>query len=424
MSAGTDTSSPAESGSAAALLADPAVIACPYPAYAQLRQHCPVFEVPGMGMHLITRYDDIARVLRDPATFSSAHTDSFGAESLALSPPTDAVKKVMAQAPQQVAALLFTDDLVHRRHRELVQQAFSARRVAKLEESIAATTTEILDAVIPRGRVELMSEFAQRLPITVIADALGVPRGHIGTFTVWSDAIAAPAGRALTEPEHLECARHYVDFMAYFADQIAERRARPTDDLLTDLVRAETLGAEPLSDSELLTIVAQILTAGNHTTAKAIGFTMQLLLNRPGLMSTVRANPDRLADVIEESLRLESPVQLMLRVTTREVEIGGATLAAGTLVMLVFGSANHDDAVFPDPDTADIDRPNLRKHLAFSAGVHHCLGAALARAEIRVGLSCFLERAHNIRADGPESLEPSLILRGPAELSLAFEPAP
>lgn len=407
-----------------AMLADPAVIACPYPAYAGLRAHCPVFEVPGMGVHLITRYDDIARVLRDPATFSSAHTDSFGTESLALSPPSEAVRAVMAQAPPQVAALLFTDDPQHRRHRELVQQAFSARRVAKLEESIAATTIEILDEVIPRGEVELMTEFAQRLPITVIADALGVPRADIGTFTVWSDAIAAPAGRALSEPEHLECARAYVDFMAYFAQQIAERRRHPTDDLLTDLVRAEIDGAQPLSDSELLTIVAQILTAGNHTTAKAIGFTMQLLLDRPELMDTVRRQPERLGDVIEESLRLESPVQLMLRVTTREVEVGATVLPEGALVMLVFGSANHDENMFPDPDTADIDRPNLRKHLAFSAGIHHCLGAALARCEIRIGLSAFLARAHDIRAvEGTGALEPSLILRGPAELRLTFDPA-
>jgi cytochrome P450 len=386
-----------------------------------------VFEVPGLGVHLITRYDDIARVLRDPGTFSSAHTDSFGTESLALSPPSDAVREVMAQAPPQVAALLFTDDPQHRRHRELVQQAFSARRVAKLEQCIAATTTEILDEVIPRGEVEFMTEFAQRLPITVIADALGVPRADIDTFTVWSDAIAAPAGRALSEPEHLQCARAYVDFMVYFDQQITERRRHPTDDLLTDLVRAEIDGpgphTEPLSDSELLTIVAQILTAGNHTTAKAIGFTMQLLLDRPELMDTVRRRPERLADVIEESLRLESPVQLMLRVTTREVKIGGTTLPEGALVMLVFGSANHDDNTFPDPDTADIDRPNLRKHLAFSAGTHHCLGAALARAEIRIGLAEFLGRARNIRAvEGTGALEPSLILRGPAELLLTFEP--
>jgi cytochrome P450 len=295
--------------------------------------------------------------------------------------------------------------------------------VAKLEESIATTTREILDEVIPRGEVELMTEFAQRLPITVIADALGVPRADIATFTVWSDAIAAPAGRALTESEHLVCARHYVDFMAYFADQIADRRAHARDDLLTDLVRAEIAGEEGRSDSELLTIVAQILTAGNHTTAKAIGFTMALLLDRPDLLQTVRADPDRLADVIEESLRLESPVQLMLRVTTREVEIDGSVLPEGALVMLVFGSANRDEATFPDPDTVDIDRPNLRKHLAFSAGVHHCLGAALARTEIRIGLGSFLTRATAIRAvEGTGSLEPSLILRGPAELKLTFRP--
>jgi cytochrome P450 len=330
----------------------------------------------------------------------------------------------MATGYPEEPALLFTDDPVHRRHRGLVQQAFSARRVAQLEEAIEQTAHEVIDGFIHRGSVELMSEYAQRLPLTVIADALGVPRADLPTFTAWSDAITAPVGRILDDAEQLTNAHSYVAFQRYFADEIDRRREHHSDDLLGDLVRAELAGEERLSTMELLGIITQILAAGNHTTAKCIGFTTMMLMQNPDLLDTVRSDSERMADVIEESLRLEAPVQLMGRITTREVELGGTVIPEKSLLMLAFGSANRDESVYPDPDSIRIDRPNVRKHLAFSTGPHHCLGAALARAEARIGLNTLLARTTDLRPEGePMQLEPSPILRGPATLRVAFRPA-
>jgi cytochrome P450 len=400
---------------------DPDMIECPYTAYSELRRTAPVFEVPGLGFYVVSRYEDIARVVRDPATFSSEYSTAFGAQGLSFSTPTEEVDEVMAGGLPEKAALLFTDDPIHRRHRGLVQQAFSARRVAQLEDAIEATAHDIIDEFIDCGCVELMTEYAQRLPLTVISDGLGVPRDDLPTFTVWSDAVTAPVGRLLSDEEQLVNAHHYVAFQHYFAEHIDRRRENPADDLLTDLVRAEFEGEQPLETMELLGIITQILAAGNHTTAKCIGFTMRMLLDNPELMDTVQADPSRLADIVEESLRLEAPVQLMLRLTTRDVEIAGVEVPEGSLLMLAFGSGNRDESVFPEPDAIDIDRPNLRKHLTFSTGAHHCLGAALARVEVRVALAVLLSRAGDfVLEPGTGELEPSPILRGPSELRMTF----
>jgi cytochrome P450 len=152
---------------------------------------------------------------------------------------------------------------------------------------------------------------------------------------------------------------------------------------------------------------------------------MRMLLDHPELMACVRDDPERTADLVEESLRLEAPVQMMLRLATRDTELGGTPIPKGALLMLAFGSANHDESVFPDPETPDIDRANLRKHLTFSTGPHHCLGSALARAEVRIGINVLLSRAGDFELEpGSWKLEPSPVLRGPERMALSFRPVP
>ncbi|HET9770784.1 MAG TPA: cytochrome P450 [Acidimicrobiia bacterium] len=407
------------------LLNDPDVIKCPFGLYALMQESEPVAEIPGIGF-LVTRYDDAMAVLRNPTLFSSAYTSGFGATGLSLGERPRAADDVMAEGYPEVQALLFTDDPVHRRHRGLVGQAFSPRRVAQLEGSIKEVAEGLLDRVADRGRIELHGEFAAPLPLTVVADALGVPTEDIGRFKAWSDTVTAPVGRLVPDDEWLTISAGLVEFQHYFASRIDERRVAPRDDLLTDLVTAQLDDEDPLSTSELLNIITQLLVAGNETTANAICSGVRLLVDQPELLDRLRGDAALVVPFTEEVLRLESPVQGMPRVTTAATELGGVEIPEGARVVVLFGAANRDGSVFPGPDEVDLDRPNLRAHLAFSQGPHHCVGSALGRAELRIAFELLLTRLPGLRlAPGAEPTHrPTLMLRGYTELPLEFDRPP
>ena len=405
------------------LLNDPEVIECPFGLYTLMLENEPVVDIPGVGV-LVTRHGHIQEVTRHPELYSSAYSTGFASTGLSINPRPPMVDDVLAQGYPEVQALIFTDDPVHRRHRGLVSQAFTPRRVEQLSDTVRAIAMDLIDRFAGHGSLELFTEFATPLPLTVISDALGVPRSDGPLFKGWSDAVMALIGRLVPDDEYVAVAHQLVDFQRYFAALIDERHADPRDDLLTDLVKAELEGEHPLSKSELLNIIAQLLVAGNETTANALCSGMRLLLEEPVLRSRVTANPALIPNLIEEVLRLESPVQGFPRMATADTELGGVKIPKGSRVILMYGAGNRDEREFASPGEVDLERPNLRSHLAFSHGPHHCMGAALARAELRLSFELLLGRLPNLRlADGfvPEH-KPSLMVRGLKELHLAFDP--
>jgi cytochrome P450 len=258
----------------------------------------------------------------------------------------------------------------------------------------------------------------------VIADALGVHRGDMDKFKQWSDDAVAPLGGLISYERRVECARSLVEFQHYFAARLDERRREPRDDILTDLINARLDGVAPLDTAEMLNILLQLLVAGNETTTNLIASAMMLLLKNPEQMAALVSDAALIPNLVEESLRMESPVQQLFRQATVDTEIGGVKIPARSIVAACYASANRDDAQFPDADRFDSRRDNARTHLAFGQGVHFCLGAALARLETRIAFELLLERLKNIRL-APNRNDfahvPSLILRGLRVLYIEFD---
>lgn len=402
-------------------LLDPVVLAEPYDFYRALREDSPVHATP-YGFWLISRYDDVMSVVRDPERFSSQMLGPFAAE------PGPEVAAILADAYPGVATLLTNDPPSHTRFRNLVNKAFTPKRVGQMEGEIRQIAEDLVDRFADSGAVEIVSEFAVPLPLTVIADALGVDRADMGAFKRWSDDSVAPLSGLLTEERKVECAHSRVEMQRYMVERIEERRAARRDDLLSDLVHARLdpvdgeAEGEPLTVAELLNVIEQLLVAGNETTTKVITSGLLVLLGRPDQLAMVRADPNLVANLVEEALRYESPVQMLFRTTTVDVTIGAVTIPAGSACLVMYGSANRDDAHFAEAATFDVARPNARTHLAFGQGPHFCVGAALARAEARIAFDVLLERLDDLAVAPTNTFERelSMVLRGWRALHLTF----
>lgn len=397
----------------------PETVENPYEFYRAIREEMPVYQVPGAGLFIISRYDDIMEVLNNEEVFSSNLPPGVQAA------PTPEIEEIWRTGYPPVNTLLTNDPPAHTRYRSLVNKAFSARRAAGMEASVRKIANELVDAFIADGRVELVSQFAVGLPLTVIADALGVPRADMDKFKRWSDDSVAPLGGMISYERQVECTRSIVEFQHYFAARLEERRADPRDDILTDLVNARLEGVEPLDMAEMLSILQQLLVAGNETTTNLIASAMMLLLGSPEAISAVIADHSLIPNLVEEALRMESPVQGLGRLARIDTELGGAKIPAGSRLIVMYASGNRDDGHFAGADKLDVRRANARTHLAFGQGVHFCLGAALARLEGRVAFETLLTRLKSIRfASGLNDFAhtPSFILRGLHELHIEFEP--
>jgi cytochrome P450 len=413
---------------------DQALLRCPFPLYEVLRSVAPVTRNERLNAFVVSRYAEVIEVLRDTARFSSAMAS--GASSVTglarqivadpASPP-----RLVAQAERRLKlaespVLLFTDPPLHRRQRALVAAAFSPKRVKQLEPDVRRLTGELIDGFAADGRVELVSQFSIQLPMTVIAVLLGVPPSEMKTFKRWSNAFTAGVGAVGHSPEQLAEIFAEVDsFYDYFTEQIERRRSEPEDDLLTDLVAARIDDEEPLRLDEILQMLVQFLVAGNETTTNAITTLMHRLAQDPDLADRVRADQALVEPLVEEMLRVEAPVQGMFRVATTDTTLAEVAVPAGSLLWLVYGSANRDPEPFPDPDVLDLDGERA-PHLSFARFEHFCLGASIARLELRVAAELLLDRLTDLRLDcEPDELtyHRSFVLRGLSALPLTFKPA-
>ncbi|MBF6351520.1 MULTISPECIES: cytochrome P450 [Nocardia] len=379
------------------------------PLYAELRREEPVsrVELPygGQGW-LVTRYDDVRTVLGDPR-FSRAAT--VGREDVPRATP----------APAQADSLLSFDPPEHSRLRKLVAKAFTGRRVAELRPRTRQIVDEKLGAMEQAGSpADLVQSLALPLPVTVICEMLGVPAREQHRFRDFSDAILSTT--AYTR-EQIEAARASLE--GYLAEQVAQRRENPTDDLLGALVAARD-NEDRLSEKELVNLGVGILIAGHETTANQIANFTYILLTQREYWDQLQADPELVPGAVEELLR---HTQLgsgggQPRIATEDVVLSGVTVRAGDAVFVHTQSANRDEAVFEDPETLDLTRQR-NPHIAFGYGAHHCLGAQLARIELQVAMEALLERFPGLRLAVPEDQVPwksGLLVRGPEKLLVAW----
>jgi cytochrome P450 len=353
---------------------DPEVIADPYPVYRQLRNHAPAYWSPEASSWVLSRYDDVAAALIDPATYSSAS---------GIFPTPPGVDMTQLFLPM----LIMSDPPRHTQLRHLVSKAFTPRRIAGLETHIHTIVDDLLEQASNSGTWDFVSGFAGPLPAIVIADMLGVPREDRDRFRTWSTTLIQSNPIRGEFGPGLDAAAALYE---YFSTFLAERRAHPRDDLMTALVQAEVDG-EHLSEEELLGFCLLLLIAGHETTTNLLSNSAVVLAQHPESRRQLMDNPALVPAAVEELLRYDSPVQGLGRTLTRQVDLHGQPMKAGDTVLLLFGSANRDDHAFPDADRFDINRRPERQ-VAFGRGIHFCLGASLARLEARIALQALLAR--------------------------------
>jgi cytochrome P450 len=394
---------------------DPAVQQDPFPHYAALREQAPVWQGPG-GIYFVSRHDAVVDVLRQPNTFSSQWGNSAGAP--AVRGAENELREILKHGYPAVNTMLTLDPPLQTRYRKSVGKAFSTRRIESMEAKIRQRVVELLEAWPARGRVDFMRQLSVPLPVRVIADFLSIPLTREADVKRWSDDSVAAIGVSLSRERGLEAARGIVEMQNFLASLIEERQREPQDDFLSELVAAEFEDAEgvvrKLQMPEMLSIVQQLMVAGNEATTKGINEIMKLLVQHPVTWKRIQEDPSMIPAMLEEGLRLASPNQGLFRICTEDSEVAGISIPKGARLWVMFGSGNRDERVFADPDRFDPDRANLNESLAFGRGAHFCIGAPLARLELRVLYEELARRIETIAFAPGTTLEyePSFILRG------------
>ncbi|QIY70417.1 cytochrome P450 [Streptomyces sp. RLB1-33] len=389
---------------------DPAegLIDHPYAVYDRLRDTAPVHRIAGTDGNpawLVTRYEDVREALANPLlSMDKRHALPGSYQGLSLPPALDA-NLLNMEAPD------------HTRIRRLVVRAFTPRRVEQLRTPVRETADRLLDALGPHGSADLIAAYAAPLPITVICDLLGIPGEHRRDFRAWTDVLVAP------DPMRPGATKEAVVAMLGFLTQLlADKRKKPADDLLSDLIAVRDEG-ERLTEDELTSLAFLILFAGYENTVQLIGNAILGLLTHPDQLAALRANPERFPDAVEEFARHEGPALLAIRrFPVEDVTIGEVTVPAGETVLLSLAAANRDPARFPDPERLDLDR-DASAHLALGRGIHYCVGAPLARLETEIAVSALLERLPDLAlAADPAELRwrPSLRARGLLALPVTY----
>jgi cytochrome P450 len=368
----------------------------PFPWYAQMRAASPMWYAAEFDAWFAFGYDDVLALVNDPHTFSSQRGISVGEQG------------------RRRGSILSSDPPRHNQLRALVSQAFTPRAIEQMATEIQRIVNELLDAVADAGRMDVIVDLAYPLPVTVIADMLGVPVDLRATFKAWSDQVVSPS--------LAEAAMGGLALEAYFRGEIARRRAaadHPGD--LVDRLLHASIDGEPLGDDDIVDFCTLLLVAGNETTTNLIGNALWTFDEHPAVMDELRAEPALLPGAIEEVLRFRSPVQRLSRRALMETTLGGQALPAGTLVFGWLGSANRDETIFPNAATFDIHR-DAQRNLAFGHGIHACLGAPLAKLETQIALATVLARLRALQRDTSQPLAPtpSFFALGLQHLAMTF----
>jgi len=400
----------------------PEVLKSPWMMNRRLREEAPVFQDPNSGIFFISRYEDVVKMAMDHETFSSRMLTP--SRQLTASEDKE-IMDVMASGYPNVPTMLTEDPPAQRRYRKFVDGAFSPKALKALEPYIESLANELIDSFIGKGECEFLSEFGVPLPLRVIVNQLGAPEEDLPLFRKWTDAFIGNLSQQLDRDGLLQAAKDMVEFQHYFVERMEERRADPQDDILSKVVNASFDGEKPLDNAECLSMLSQILVAGNETTSATLTEGIWLLIQNPDQYEILKndLSEDMISRFVEESLRYSSPSSNMFRRTTKDVEMHGVTIPENSVLFARFASANQDPERFPEPEKFNLMRDNLREQVAFGKGVHHCLGAALSRREMNVGFKVIFERMENFRlqegASEPE-FSANALLHGLTGLDLAF----
>ena len=401
----------------------PDMLKSPWAMNKRLRDEAPVFQDPNSGIFFVSRYEDVVQMAMDHQTFSSQMMSA--SRQLAASEDPE-ILEVLNSGYPQVATMLTQDPPLQRRYRKFVDGAFSPSNLRALEPYIEALSIELVDSFSDKGECEFLSEFGVPLPLRVIVSQLGAPEDDLPLFRKWTDAFIGNLSQQLDRDGLLKAAKDMVEFQHYFVDRMNERRGDPRDDILSKIVNASIDGEKPLDDAECLSMISQILVAGNETTSATLTEGIWLLIQNPDqyqlLMEDLSA--DMISRLVEESLRISSPSANMFRRANRSVVMNGVTIPENSILFARFASANQDSERFPEPEKFNLMRDNLKDQVAFGKGVHHCLGAALSRRELTIGFRVVLERIGNFRlAEGASDPEFSAnaLLHGLTGLNIAFD---
>lgn len=365
----------------------PPMLDDPRPFYARARREEPVFWSESLRLWVVTRYEDVCAVAKDAARFSSL--DSITPTPATVPPPPELLAELVKGFPQ-LPSLVTIDPPAHAQQRALVSRALSLRRLAAFEVVIRRIAEGLVDGFVANGRVELVQAFAIALPGHFIVDLLGLPREDFARIDRWqydsTEIFAAQKPLA----QLVEHARGFVAFQHYLAAAIEARREHPRDDALSDIVTGAAALDPPLGMPELINMVLQVNFAGYETTAGLIAAAALELARDPGLFAAARSDPSVIPMIVEEVLRISSPIHAMYRTANEDVEIGGARIPKGDRVQIAYISANHDERRFEEPERLDLHRTT--PHLAFGHGIHFCIGAPLARLEGRIALEVLTRR--------------------------------
>ena len=422
---------------------DPATNHCPYAAYKTLRDQAPVWKDPVTGMYVITRYEDVREILSDTERFRNGVSGPglFSKDNINPDDPEKAQQLSAALAREEEIKRLYEeegwppvptldalDDPKHMELRRMFDAAFRPARIAELEPFVESLAHRLVDAFIDRGRCEFVAEYAIPLPLFVVGRQMGIEERHMLRIKEWTESFAQRLGLMQKPEERVESARKEIEFQKFFQPIFERLRREPNDSLLSDLVNKEIPEwGRPLTDAELHSeMMIDFMVGGSETTTNALSGGILLLLRDPAVGEHLATDLDgNLPKFVEEVLRLEGPVQGLVRQNVVDVELHGVKIPAGSVLNVRYAAANRDERHFACPEQIDLERKRIRSHLAFGVGTHMCLGAPLARRELFYGFKAVLERLDQLRfADAEPRLEynPNYFLRGLRQLHIEFRP--
>jgi cytochrome P450 len=398
----------------------PEFLADPYAVLAGLPlAEAPVFFAPSIGYYVITRYADIERVFRDPASFSAAVAQ---APLVPLVPEAQEILLAGGHRPQP--SMVSLDEPAHARLRKPAARAFSVKRINAMIPAIVATTARLLDAVAGQPEFDLVAALAFPLPANIVFSLMGVPERDYPQLKLWCGSRAALGWGRPAAGDQVEIATSMAAYRRYLRDLVDSRASARSDDLTSDLLAIHDEDPKRLTRDEISSILFSLSFAGHETTTGLIGNTVRRLLEEPGRWARVAERPELIQAAVEETLRYDPSVPVWRRVTTRRVTLGGVDLPEGARLFLWLAAGGRDPSVFPRPDDFDLDRANASQHLAFGLGLHYCLGANFGKLETRLALEELARRYPRLRlAEGQRfTFHPNISFRGPQVLRVRTGP--
>jgi len=410
-------------------LFDPEVQRCPWEAYRTLRDEAPVHRIPGTDIFVVTRYEHVREVLMDPQRFpSSAKNELMRASPTDIERGRKVAQRFKEKGWLPAPTLAGRDDPNHKQMRAMFNEAFKPSRIKEIDPRVETLAYELIDGFLDEGECDWVSRFCIPLPLFIIGEQMGAAREDMWRIKGWTDAFFHRISMMLPEDSHLEMVDREIEAQHYFQPIFEKLRERPDESLISVLVNTVIEGwGRPLNDNELhAEMMADTFVGGSETTTNALAAGMKLLIENKDVWHKLKSDPERyMRTFVEEVLRLESPVQSLMRFAHEDVELAGVTIPAGSIINVRYGAANRDERAFECPEKLDLDRPRAGAHMAFGSGTHHCLGAPLARRELTWGFTAVVDRFEDMHfAEGKNDFtyHPHFLLRSLKQLHITFEP--